>query len=878
MVKLLLATVSFALLFLSVSYAAVQDRISGSLTSGQNVTLRGNVHRRALPQFDQGPVDPAMRMGTLTLSTLPTAAQQRAITQLLAEQQDRKSQNYHKWITPEQYADRFGMSQNDVQRISSWLKAQGFTGIHPARGRNWISFTGTAAQVQRAFATEIRRFNVNGELHYANTTAPSIPAALRGIVAGIRGLHDFQARPMGVHRRVTPRPDYNSTNFGPLVAPGDIAAIYDIKALYDNGIDGSGQKIAVMGQTDIYLADINSFRTGFGLASISCTTSSTDVITACSDPYFSYKLYGGDPGLSKNGDISEADLDVEWAGAVARGAQIIYVNSSNTFTSYYNAIDDNLAPVISLSYGLCELDDQPFLAGDEVELQKGTAEGITIVNSTGDSGAAECDFGGSQGTLTSDNLATLGLAVSYPASSSFVTGVGGTAIPLANLGSPFWSATNAIDGASTTSYIPEQVWNDDAEIAEFCAQNPSNTFCTQGGSTAVNGWVPITSALTAQNDIAISSTGGGPSNCSVANTSNPPACISGFTKPTWQTVTVTGQGNVRLSPDVSFLATPNFPGYIFCTQLSELGLSGTGSSCAGGISGSVENDASIIGGTSVSAPVFAGIVSLLNQYLASADGLGNVNPMLYTLAKTSSNGAFNPVTTGDNTVYCSGGLPTTQPSSYRCPGATGTTGVIGFQASNADATTGYNLVAGLGSVDVNNLALAWAGSLAPGFSITPTASSYQVTQGSSINATVTVSMSGGFTGPVTFTCTDPAPESTCTAPSDISTTSNVSFNITTTPPTVAQNSFRQRTQVFYALFLPGLFGVIFAATPRRSLRGMRFLGLITILGFSTLWLASCGGGNGAAKSSGTTKGTYTISVTAASGSTSLPATFQLVVQ
>src|SRR6266567_5179435 len=171
MLSALLLTVFLSAL----SYATVPDRISGALTNGQTVTLKGNVHRKALPQFDQGPVDPAMHLGTITLMTVPTAAQQKAITQLLAQQQDPKSANYHKWLTPEQYADRFGLSPNDMQKMAAWLKAHGFSMVHVANGRNWISFTGTAAQVQSAFGTEIHRYNVNGELHYANTTAPVVP-------------------------------------------------------------------------------------------------------------------------------------------------------------------------------------------------------------------------------------------------------------------------------------------------------------------------------------------------------------------------------------------------------------------------------------------------------------------------------------------------------------------------------------------------------------------------------------------------------------------------------------------------------------------------------------------------------------------------------
>ena len=876
--KLVLCALFVASLLTTFSYAAAPDRISGALSNGQTVTLRGNVHHLAQPEFDRGPVDPGMRMGTITMTTLPTPAQQRAITQLLAQQQDRKSPNYHKWLTAEQYADRFGMSEHDMQQMAAWLKTRGFTMIQPAPSRNWISFTGSAAQVQNAFGAEIHQFDVKGELHYANATAPQIPVALRGIVVGLRGLDDFRPRPHGIRRSTGPHPDYQSTNFGPLIAPGDVATIYDINTLYAAGIDGSGQKIAVMGQTDIYLADITDFRTGFGMSAISCTTNGSGVITSCSDPHFSYVLDGNDPGLSTNGDISEADLDVEWATAVAPGAQIIFVNSTDTFNSYYYAVANQSTlgeTVISLSYGFCEFYDN-ILSSDESVLQQASLQGITFVNSSGDAGAAECDYSATVTTTPPKNLATQGIAVSYPASSPEVTGVGGTAIPLANFSATYWGSSNGTDGGTALSYIPEQPWNDDNEIAQFCQQNPGNAFCVNGNGAP--GWVPISNALTAQEDIGISSSGGGASNCSV-QTADFSACVSGFAKPAWQTVTITGQ-TTRLTPDVSFLATPNFPGYIFCTQLSELGDSGTGSSCApGGAAGITAalnlNTPSIIGGTSVSAPLFAGIAALLNQYTASA-GLGNVNPMLYSLAGTPSNLAFNPVTTGDNTVYCVAGTPSAQPVALQCPG----TGVLGFQASNADATTGYNMVTGLGSVDVNNLAVAWAATLTPAFTFTPTAASYQVTQGGNINAIFTVALVGGYNQPVTFACTDPAPASVCTPPQSINSTKAVSFNITTQAPTTGHLRHSERgSGILYAALLPGLLGIVLTAGSRRSLRGMRFMGLLVVLGFSTLWLASCGGSNGGGTTSGgTPPGTYQITVTATSGATNVQQTFNLVVQ
>jgi len=318
--------------------------------------------------------------------------------------------------------------------------------------------------------------------------------------------------------------------------------------------------------------------------------------------------------------------------------------------------------------------------------------------------------------------------------------------------------------------------------------------------------------------------------------------------------------------------------------LSELGDSGTGSSCAPGGAAGITNalalsNPSIIGGTSVSTPIFAGIVTLLSQYLNSG-GLGNINPMLYSLAATPSNGAFHPVTTGNNLVYCTAGTPSYQPASpplWQCPSS----GVLGFQASNSDTTTGYNLVTGLGSVDVDKLATAWETALPQEFSLAPTALSFDVTQGASVNATVNVAFAAGFAGTVTFTCSDPAPGSICGLPPQINAAGQVSFNITTTAPTVGSLRPSDRgTRIFYAALLPGLLGIVFTAgSPRRSLCGIRFLGLIVFLAFSTLWLASCGGSSNTNATGGTTKGSYKIAVSASSpGAPTQTATFQLIVQ
>lgn len=191
----------------------------------------------------------------------------------------------------------------------------------------------------------------------------------------------------------------------------------------------------------------------------------------------------------------------------------------------------------------------------------------------------------------------------------------------------------------------------------------------------------------------------------------------------------------------------------------------------------------------------------------------------------------------------------------------------------------YSLVAGLGSLDVNALSSAMVASVKFGLKANP--SSFQVAQGQSVDATVEVTFASGFTGTVSFTCNDQVPASLCTPPASVNATGQVSFHITTTAPTASlKRPLDRGTRIFYAALLPGLVGIMFTfGSRKRSLGGMRVLGLILALGFSTLWLGSCGGSNNSSnKNGGTPKGTYTVVVTGASGAGSNAAPFQLVVQ
>jgi subtilase family serine protease len=908
-----LTTICLATIFVTtictatLSFAEAPDRIAGTIDSGHMVVLKNHIQRRAQPQFDQGRVEPSFQLH-VTLLTVPSPSQGKALTQLLAEQQDPKSPNFHKWITSPQYADRFGLSHNDIQKTLAWLKSQGLTVVHVANGRNWIVFTGTASQIESAFRTEIHRYNVNGEMHFANAALPSIPAALSGIATGFRGMDDFVPKPMirkAAPRARNVRPGYSdsSTGLGDFVAPNDLATIYDLSPLYSAAtpIDGTGEKLAIMGQTDVYLADLVNFRSGFSLPAVfSGCTATSGVLTSCTTSgtaNFQYILTGTDPGVS-TGDLSEADLDLEWSAATARGAQIIFVNSApadgGVFESFYYAIDSDpvTAPVISLSYGLCEWDDGGFIltstgtgyGSDEAQLRMASAEGITFINSSGDSGSAECDPP-LTGTPDVNNIATGGLAVSYPASSPQVTGVGGTAVKYpSGFTSTYWGTDDtANDGGTAISYPPETAWNDDVELAE----DP------QLGGTALS-W---------QESYAIVQSGGGVSNCALQNDPTDSLCVSGFTLPTWQaglTFPTAPPTVGRYSPDVSLLASPNFPGYIYCTPIEELvtGTTDEGdttSSCASGILSAVngvvsgqtyEVDPSIVGGTSASAPIFAGMVTMLNQYLngANSPGLGPINVTLYQLAATSPT-AFHQVTTGDNMVYCSGATPSPSyeiNAAYLCPGTTGSQQIFGWQASNADPTTGYNLVTGLGSVDATALFTAWNASTTPPPTVTLTvsASTLQVNPGQPGTATISVTPSGGT---LTFVCTEPtalaSSGSVCTVtPASPTNAASISVSISTVAPTAQlRRPLGSSQRIFFAALLPGLLGIVFTAGSRkRAARGLRFLSLIVMLGFSTLWLASCSSNSSSTKNPGTPAGTYPVVITTTTGGGSV--TLNLVVQ
>ena len=585
---------SLATLFLSplVSVALSPPNRIATVDNTSRGTIAHNVAGRTKASTDLGQAPSDRRMEGITLFFSRTAAQQTALDQLLVAQQTPGSPQYHRWLTPRQFGQQFGLSATDLAKVQSWLSAQGLTASYVAPSNSLITVGGTVAQVQQAFGTSIHSLLSHGEQHIGNVSDPILPAAIANVVSGIGGLNDFKLI-SHARSRVVPASQataaFTSGQTGShYLAPGDFQTIYDSKPLLAGAVNGTGATIAVMGQTDISLPEVAAFRAAAGLPAQVPT-----IIAATT----------ADPG-SQVSDIPEAQLDVEWAGASAPNAQIVFVNSSSVtasgaFTSLQFAITEDVAPILSISYGNCEPAlDAAFVASFSALFQQGNAQGQTIIAPGGDAGATDCD--------ANSVSAADGLAVDFPASSPYATAVGGTMFNDTASPNSYWqSATGTTDQVtSALGYIPEAVWNEYSSFSSLAAG---------GGGASVY-----------------------------------------FTKPVWQVGNGVPSDLSRDVPDIALNAGANHDGYLYCVPV----ISGvtTLPSCSSGFRDS-SGGLTVVGGTSAGVPSFSSILALVEQKIGATAGLGNINGILYGLGGTS---AYHDVTTGNNNSPCISGAPDCQ--------------------------------------------------------------------------------------------------------------------------------------------------------------------------------------------------------------------------
>jgi len=667
-------------------------RIVAPIDNAQLVVLKGNTRPETVSGKDLGAVDAAMPLSRMQLVLQRSPEQQAALDSFMEQQQDPQSPNFHHWLSPDQYGQMYGPSDADIATLTGWLRAEGFTVGSVSKGRLAIEFSGTAGQLKQAFHTELHHYTVNGEAHIANNSDPQIPAAIAPVVMGVLGLNDFRLK----SRMTTPVPlrrDPSTGRLGPAepqasgeplvflprytqtaganyyVGPGDFATIYNSTPLLNAGINGSGVSIAIVARSNIAPSDYTTYRNTFGLP----------------DNPYTLVLNGADPGLVA-GDQGENTLDVEMAAMAAPGAKILLVLSGafpggqdGVALSQLYIIDNQLAPIMSTSFGQCELLNGTVQNAFSNALeQQASAEGISSFVSAGDSGAADCED-----DTQPFHLATTGLQADGAAGTPYDVSVGGLDFAdYPNSYSTYWSNTNSATGSSALSYIPEVPWN------ATCTAPLVYTTAGAASATAYCNTEYAKGAAdpTAAFQIASLGGGGGVSRCTAPTGTTAATCAGGYTKPTWQTGPGVPADGKRDTPDVSLLAANGGLGNGYAFYM-------------GGLSAS--------GGTSASSPAMAGVMALVVQKQGSAQGLPN--PVFYKLAaaQNTANCNSSTVTAGNACVFydtTSGNIQV--PCANNSPNCTnGTT--IGVLSGNT-TTVGYDIATGLGSVNIANLVNTWS--------------------------------------------------------------------------------------------------------------------------------------------------------------------------
>jgi hypothetical protein len=734
------------------------------------VSLRGTVHPLANAANDRGAAPDSMQLERLHLVLKRSPEEESALRQFIADAHAANSPTYHKWLTPEEFGRQFGPADQDIATVESWLQSHGFSIAQVNPGKQTLEFSGTVGQFRSAFHAQIHRYEVNGETYYANAGDPSIPAGLSPVVGGFVSLNNFRLKSytekLGeasynlVAGRAKPSWtigggtfDYQNYNF--VLSPADFAVQYDLNKLYNatgtfnnatGPINGTGETIAIINDSNINTYLVNQFRKLFSLPA-----NPPQVI-----------IDGNDPGIDginspngPNGDSVEAYLDVEWSGAVAPDATIDLVIAADTqlesglFLAMERAVYANVAPILSLSFGNCEKDLSSSNQFINQLWEQAAAQGQTVIVSTGDSGPAGCD------DANSESFALYGQAVNGFASTPFNVAVGGTDFYYSSFNSgdsainaqlgTYWNTTasNTTPTLSIKGVIPEQPWND--------SQFGDNLF----------------SYYSEYDNTTIAAGSGGASNCAdetfTQNCGGSPSGYynGGYLKPSWQSpTTVTGVPNdgVRDLPDVSLFAAngQNDSYYPICA---------TDGDCTEVNDGYIQIFG--VGGTSASAPSFAGIMALVDQSMANSgnpDGRqGQADYILYPLFAQFQSGAtppYNDVTVGTNSVPCDytddtpdciqipGNDSLYYTLGYHGEGQIGGSGTAWYNAYSSGS--GYSMATGLGTIDAYNLVSNWAnvtlttsktsGTLACGGSPCP----------SGISLDTPVTLSGSVTGNTTY--------------------------------------------------------------------------------------------------------------------------------
>jgi len=785
------------------SVVVVVVALAGVVSAAPGVTLAGHRPSWATHANDRG-IAANQPLGHVTVHLARSAAKQQAFDALLEAQQTPGSPEYHHWLTPAQIGARFGASDADVAATTAWLQQQGFTVLRVGNAKTFIDVAGTTATASRALAVEFHQYAVGAKTRLSIDREPTIPARLASIVTSIGGLAQHDIAPQHVVGKggfAHARP-FTADGAGDFfVSPSDFSTIYDLGPAVTGGATGSGQVIGVIGRSRVLAADVTNFNSLLNAnvpqPVIVVPPDGTDPGAACGDP------------SCGNGDQAEATLDVQRAGSIAPGAKLELIISGSsgaadgTDIAIEFAIDTFGMPsggdanILNLSFGTCEA-VAGTLATDRDNLYKQAAmQGQSVFVSAGDSGAAGCQADGAPQSI--DQFHPADASVNVLGSSSFVTCLGGTKFADGSAESTYWDAKG-----SAISYIPEGAWNE---------------------------W-----------DIAGSATplqlgGGGGESMYIA-------------KPSYQMGLGSAASTHRLVPDLSF-DSAEIEGYVVC--IASFAIQDSKGNPVPTDCGSGSKFAfNAFGGTSAAAPDMAGVTALIDQKVGTSQG--NINPILYMLAKDPTTMAFHDVTVASSGVASCTEAPSLCNNSDPGPMNATTGGTPGYLVAD-----GYDEATGLGTPDISQLIAHWPGAMPPALTLDPTS----LTVMTGHEGTVALETSN-FLGPVTYACSNDLPSgATCAFANN-----ELTISVPLPGAGAAGSSWP------WLLLIPGGLALM---TFLRG-RGRRVAIVFSVLaGAAAL---SCGGNgqNNAQQVDAAAPVTATITITATAGTQSASAPLQLTVE
>jgi subtilase family serine protease len=821
--SILLALLSLAVPSISAQITQA-DRVTTQPEFTTSVRLAGHLPRWANPAADAGPVaaDTPLHL-TFVLSRAPQL--QAAFIQLLADQQDPASPRYHQWLTPQQAGEIYGPTQHDIDALTAWLTSRGLAPSELSPSRIFLTVNAPASAVSAALSTSFHTFTLHGEPRLSTTQEPALPAALAAIVQSISGLSDTPIQPMGHGQAVSasssvaePRFTNNSNHY---VTPGDFANIFNLNTPYFTGFTGAGQRVAIIGRSRVVATDITEYEANTGLAA---NLPNTIVPGA-----------GPDPGLSGNGDESEATMDVQRVLGTAPSAQVDLVVLPNSGGGILTAVQYEVNtlndPIMNISFGSCEINDGSANTRSwDTLFSQAAAQGISVFVCAMDSGAATCDAG------FTTPPASQQLSINSICSSSYATCVGGTEFADTANPSSFWAASNSSGRVSALGYIPEGAWNEPGSAGSY--------------------------------EVA---SGGGGASLYIA-------------KPSWQTGTGVPADGARDVPDISYPSAKH-DAYYGCYALG-------GGDCA-------NSYFEFYYGTSTAAPTMAGITALLNQRTGTRQGNLNptlyrlaatpANGVFHDTTVASSgvtgctasvpsmcnNSTPSPtaltgglagylLTTGYDLVTGWGSidgnnlLNAVGNPGFAITAAPSTLTLTAGAATGNSATLTYTSLSSFSGVITQSCTVTYTGSGTP--SHLPTCSFSP--------STVTLPVGGSATGTITIASTAPGGA----GGSGMASIGN--------PPTTGNSAARTA--------LPAIaLGVLFLGIlpGRRRLSLLRSLAMAAAIAVAAASLSGCGGGSSPSTSTGptsggSTSGSYTITLTSAIGTTtatpvaSIPLTIQ----